>query len=99
MATIRVNSATLRSKANQLQQMNAQFKSKVSQLANYEQSLAGMWEGEARNAFHTAFNNDRAQFDTFYEGINKYIQALLDAAQKYEQAEAANLGIARRRDA
>ena len=77
--------------------MNNQFKAAVEALSNQEQSLATMWEGEAQKAFRTAFNNDRQQFDNFYNGIVKYIQALRDAAQKYDEAEAKNLSTAQTR--
>lgn len=97
MSMFRVSSAELRQKAEQLEQMNTQFKNAVEALANQEQSLATMWEGEAQKAFRTAFNNDRQQFDNFYNGIAKYIQALRDAAQQYDQAEAKNLSTAQTR--
>ena len=97
MSMFRVSSSELRQKADQLEQMNNQFKAAVEALSNQEQSLATMWEGEAQKAFRTAFNNDRQQFDNFYNGIVKYIQALRDAAQKYDEAEAKNLGTAQTR--
>lgn len=97
MSMFRVSSSELRQKANQLEQMNAQFKAAVQALATQEQSLATMWEGEAQKAFRTAFNNDRQQFENFYNGIAKYIQALRDAADKYDQAEAKNVNIAQTR--
>lgn len=97
MSMFRVSSSELRQKAQQLEQMNTQFKQAVEALANQEQSLATMWEGEAQKAFRTAFNNDRQQFESFYNGIAKYIQALHDAAQQYDQAEAKNLSTAQTR--
>ena len=97
MSMFRVSSSELRQKADQLEQMNAQFKAAVESLANQEQSLATMWEGEAQKAFRNAFNNDRQQFENFYAGIAKYIQALRDAADQYDQAEAKNLNTAKTR--
>lgn len=97
MSMFRVSSGELRQKAQQLEQMNAQFKTAVESLSNQEQNLATMWEGEAQKAFRTAFNNDRQQFMNFYNGIAKYIQALQDAAREYEQAEAKNLSTAQTR--
>lgn len=97
MSMFRVSSSELRQKADQLEQMNAQFKSAVEALANQEQSLATMWEGEAQKAFRTAFNNDRQQFMNFYNGITKYIEALRAAAAQYDQAEAKNLSTAQTR--
>ena len=97
MSMFRVSSSELRQKADQLEQMNNQFKAAVEALSSQEHSLATMWEGEAQKAFRTAFNNDRQQFDNFYNGIVKYIQALRDAAQKYDEAEAKNLSTAQTR--
>lgn len=97
MSMFRVSSSELRQKADQLEQMNNQFKAAVEALSSQEQSLATMWEGEAQKAFRTDFNNDRQQFDNFYNGIVKYIQALRDAAQKYDEAEAKNLSTAQTR--
>ena len=90
MALIRVTAAQLRSTANELRSVNGNFKSQVGNLESQEGALASMWEGEAKNAFHTAFMNDKAQMDKFYELIEKYCQTLESMAQKYEQAEAAN---------
>lgn len=99
MANFRVNSQTLRCKAEQLRAMNDQFKNKVAQLTQSENSLHGMWEGEAHSAFHTAYNNDVQQFEKFCQGIMKYVEALKSAAQEYERAEQRNIEIAKQRKA
>ena len=90
MALIQVTAAELKSKANELRSLNGQFKSQVGNLESQEASLASMWEGEAKTAFHTAFNNDKVQMDNFYDLIEKYCQALETIAEKYQQAEAQN---------
>lgn len=97
MPMFRVTSRMLRQKAQELQQLNSQFKNYVGGLVSQEASLATMWEGEAQKAFRTAFNNDRQQFDQFHEGIKQYIQALLNAAEQYEKAETANVTTAQTR--
>lgn len=94
MSSFRVSSQELRAKAGELEQMNAQFKSAVEALSSSEASLATMWEGDAQKAFHTAFNNDKGQFEKFSAGIAQYIQALLNAAGQYESAEAKNVNTA-----
>lgn len=94
MSGFRVNSQELRQKASQLEQLNANFQKKVQELVNSEQNLATMYEGEAQKAFHTAFTNDQQQFNNFYNGIAKYVQALINAAEQYERAEAKNVTIA-----
>lgn len=90
MALIQVTAAQLKSKAGELRELNAQFKTQVGNLESDEQVLAGMWEGEARNAFHTAFNNDKGQMDNFYTLIEQYCVTLDNIATKYEEAESMN---------
>jgi WXG100 family type VII secretion target len=69
---------------------NGQFKNRVADLLNAQQKLAGMWQGDANNAFNTAFNNDKGQWDTFAQLMDKYIETLQTIKNTYETAEAAN---------
>ncbi len=94
MAEIKVTSTELKSKAAELRQLNNQFKKAVEDMTSTEQQLMGMWDGETKEAFHNAFNNDKTQMDTFYQTIEKYCQALEDNAAKYETAEQKNLSTA-----
>lgn len=94
MAMIQVTSQRLRGAAENLQNLNAQFKTKAEELAGIEQSLCQMWEGRAKAAFHTAFDRDKGQMEVFHGLINQYIQTLLEIAGRYEQAEARNTEIA-----
>lgn len=94
MAFFQVTSSELRNKASRLQELNGQFKAKAAELGEKEASLCSMWEGEAKNAFHQAFLNDRQQMDAFYQLIGQYVQALLEIAARYEEAEARNREIA-----
>lgn len=94
MAMIRVTSSRLRAAAENLQDLNSQFKNRAEELSGKEQSLAQMWEGQAQSAFHGAFVRDSQQMEAFYGLINQYIQALLEIAARYEQAEARNAEIA-----
>ena len=94
MAFFQVISSVLRQKAGNLKQLNAQFKAKAAALSEKEASLCGMWEGAARDTFHQAFLRDRQQMDAFYQLIEQYVQALLEIAARYEQAEARNRELA-----
>ena len=94
MAIIRVTAAQLKTGAEELRNLNQQFKAAVSDLESTESSLNSMWEGDARNAFHQAFTNDKTQMDNFFNAIEVYAQRLEAAAAKYEQAEAQNTEIA-----
>ena len=88
MAGFLVTASQLKAKAQELNNLNFQFKSQVETLNETENSLNGMWEGDARNAFHNAFQQDKAQFDNFYKVMQTYVEALQTIAAKYEMAEA-----------
>ncbi len=90
----RVTSSALRRKADELRNLNHQFKASVSNLQASESALNGMWEGDARKAFHTAFMQNKSKFDSFSTGMEEYAQRLLDAAAEYDNTETKNVGIA-----
>ncbi len=90
MAGFRVNTATLRSEAEKLKNLDEQFKNKITDLQQKENALSGMWEGQARDAFHNAFTQDYNQFINFYNGILQFVDRLNDAAKKYDEAENQN---------
>ena len=90
MAFFQVTSSELRSRASRLQELNGQFRAKAAEMGEQENSLCSMWEGEAKSAFHQAFLRDRQQTDAFCQLIGQYVQALLEIAARYEEAEARN---------
>lgn len=90
MSAIVVTPATLRSQSEALRTTNARFKSAIAELEASEGTLNSMWEGDANRAFHTAFNNDKTQMTNFYTLIEQYCDALVNIAQKYDQAENTN---------
>lgn len=94
MAEIKVSAAQLKAKAGELKNLNNQFKAKVQELVGSEQNLASMWEGDAKVAFNTAFNNDKTQMDNFYNLMEQYIITLENIAVEYENKEMANTQIA-----
>ena len=90
MATsFRVTPAQLSQQAQELQSLNERFKTEVTAMTEKEQALSGMWEGEARNAFHNAYATDAEKFANFYNGINRFAEALLEVAKRYAEAETA----------
>lgn len=93
MAEILVTAATVRNKANELSNLNGQLKSKVSDLVGKEENLNGMWDGEANDAFHKAFGDDVQQMQNFTAEIERYVDALLNIATEYENAERMNTAI------
>lgn len=94
MAFFQVTSQELRNAAERISDLNSQFKERALQLREQEASLCSMWEGQAKDTFHQAFTRDRQQMDTFVQLINQYVQALLEIAVRYEQAENRNREIA-----
>ena len=97
MATFTVTSRELQAKAEELKSLNQQFKNEVSNLESTENALSGMWEGEAKETFHNAFTSDKTQMNNFYNAVEVYAQRLETIAQRYAQAEAANVEIAAER--
>ncbi len=98
MAAFQVTASELRAKAGELREMNAQFKTQVGNLETQEQALGSMWEGSAKEAFRTAFNNDKMQMDNFYNLIEQYCVTLENIASKYELAESKNVSTAATRN-
>lgn len=94
MGEIQVTSATLRSKAEELTSLNAQFKSAVESLRSDESSLRSQYVGESSDTFHAAFTKDTIQMDNFYNAIEQYAQKLLQIADTYEKAEQTSISIA-----
>lgn len=98
-STIRVTTSILKSKAEELRALNAKFKQEVEGISESETALANMWEGEAQKIFHNQFQIDKGKFDTFYNGIEKYVERLLETAAAYDRAEAEAANIAQTRKA
>lgn len=90
MASFITTPAQLRAKAEELAALNNSFKTNVSELEAEEQNLMGMWEGQAKEAFHQAFSSDKIQMTNFSTLIEKYVASLITIAAKYEEAERIN---------
>ncbi len=99
MALIQVTSRDLKNAADTLRTLNSSFNSQVENLAALEQKLNGQWDGQANDAFHMAFNNDKIKWDMFHTQIDQYALALDNIAIEYENKENANLSIASTRTA
>lgn len=98
MAFFQVTASELRNAAGRLSDLNSQFRARASRLGEQEAALCSMWEGQAKDTFHQAFLRDRQQMDVFGQLIAQYVQALLEIAARYEQAESRNREIAAARN-
>ena len=94
MSMIQVTSQQLRDKAAELRQQNNHLKSQIENLSAQENSLSGMWEGEARESFRNAFKTDVQKMQQFITAIEQYATALVNIAQEYDTAEAKNVSTA-----
>jgi WXG100 family type VII secretion target len=94
MALIQVTAAQLKAQAEKLRNYNSNFKTQTGKLETLEGQLNTMWDGEANTAFHNSFTKDKTQMDNFYNAIEKYANALVTIAGKYEQAESTNTSTA-----
>lgn len=94
MGFFQVTSRELRNKAETLRGLNGQFRGKCNELSGQEQELCSMWEGQAKDAFHHAFLQDKEQMALFEKLIERYVEVLLEIAARYEEAEARNAEIA-----
>lgn len=94
MAVFQVTSQTMRDKASELRNQNNSLKSQIENLRSQENSLSGMWEGEARETFRNVFTQDIAKMEAFVEAVEQYATALVNAAAEYDKAEAKNVSTA-----
>lgn len=94
MAQIIANPKELETQANELLGMKSNLKCEVDYLAKLENSLSQMWEGPARDEFHTYFTKDYNQMIQFYNLIEQYAKTLLNIAAEYDKAETASKIIA-----
>ncbi|MCI6652985.1 MAG: WXG100 family type VII secretion target [Ruminococcus sp.] len=97
MAEFKVTTSDLRAKATKLEELNGRFKSAVTALVNSEIKLNAMWDGEANDEFHTAFETDKAKMEKIYNLTQKYIDALKQIAQNYDTVERKNICTAKKR--
>ena len=97
MSQFKVTASVLTSQASKLSDLNGRFKSAVEQLVTSENNLNSMWDGEANDAFHSAFTTDKAKMDEFYNLIIQYVERLNSIATRYTQTERTNTEIASNR--
>lgn len=97
MAEIFVDVASLKTKIEELNNLNEQFNNQLVSLQETEAALAGMWEGPSKEAFRRAFHNDAVQMKNFYNAIRVYVQQLTIILNSYAKAESTNVELANQR--
>ena len=90
MTFIYLDLAQLTERANELETLNEQLLTEIGTLNEREAELAGMWEGEAKEAFRRAYASDAIQMKNFYNAIRIYVQQLRFIIECYRRYEAIN---------
>lgn len=94
MAEFTVTAAEMEKKAEEVGALNADLQSKASELTQIVLSLDSIWEGDAHDAFKTAYSKAQTALDKYSAAILKYSNALSEIAVDYDKTEAANTSIA-----
>ncbi len=97
MAEIQVTASTLRAKKQNLENLNKQFNTKLSNMDSTERELTAMWEGDASKEFHGSYTKDTAKMEELYKAVVKYCESLETIIKKYESTEKKNVSIAQKR--
>lgn len=97
MSKYTVTASDMQNAINELNASNNEFKARVNELESEQQTLAGMWQGDANTAFNNAFQSDKGQWATFANLIDQYVETLATILQTYQTAENANAETARTR--
>lgn len=91
---IQVTPKTLRSKADELRSQNKTLRTQIDQFRSQANSLNGMWEGDAHNAFKAETTKSMGKMEQFCAAIDNFATALDNIANQYEAAESKNVSIA-----
>lgn len=89
MASITVDSSTMRDKANIFTTVASEIKALTEDMTNTIQSLQNSWEGTAGETLVATFSKLSSNFQEKYETIHSYASFLNEAADAYDQAEEA----------
>lgn len=85
-----VTTSSLNSALSNLKTKRKSLESKIEALQMSEKNLSGKWEGDAKNEFENAFNNDVKQMKNFVRLIIQYESSLQDIIETYRDAETQN---------
>ena len=90
MATIKVNSTSMRDKANSFKTVAGSIKTFTNEMTNEIESLKSVWQGESAETTVTKFRGLADNFEEIYNTIVSYANFLEQAAEAYDATERAN---------
>jgi len=91
MATIKVNSTSMRDKANAFKTVASSIKTFTAEMTAEVESLRSAWQGESAETTVTKFKGLADNFEDIYQTILAYADFLEKAAESYDATEAANV--------
>lgn len=91
MATIKVNSTVMRDKASAFKTVANSIKTFTGEMTSEIESLKTQWQGEAAETTVNKFKGLADDFEGIYNTIIAYATFLEQAAESYDNAEAANV--------
>lgn len=90
---IEVNTSTLRSDISTIEGEINSLKSDVKSLRTTANQLSSMWDGNAKNAFIAAVNDDIRRLEDLIGAIGKFTDKTDTSRVEYEKCENAVAGI------
>ena len=91
MATIKVNSTSMRETAAAFKTIATSVNSYTEEMIAEVNSLKAYWEGEAAETLVKKFNGLADNFKEIYDTIVSYADFLNQAAEAYDNTESANV--------
>ena len=91
MATIKVNSSSMREKANSFKTVASSIRTFTGEMTAEIESLKNAWQGESAETTVNKFKGLADNFEDIYNTIIGYANFLEQAAEAYDAAESANL--------
>ena len=91
MATIKVNSTSMRDKANSFKTVANSIKTFTGEMTAEIESLKSTWQGESAETTVTKFKGLADNFEEVYNTIVSYANFLEQAAEAYDATEGANV--------
>lgn len=86
MATIQINSETLRAKASEVRSLKAEHDETMSKLKSLVHSLNEQWRGDAQESFVAKFDSMQSTFTNFSNLLEDYAKLMDVTANDFEQA-------------
>ena len=87
MSKYSLTAQELQSAIGELSSSNAQFKARVADLQSKQGALAGMWQGDAHDAFWVSFDQDNQMLVKLFANLRNIAQGAATAKNEYATCE------------